>query len=283
MKMSTFEFLGETFSIRLAQPAWFVFGVRKSGSTMLNEAVRYLAQRNDANWVSIPDQLFLSNVDLEGDFSSYIPSRLIHPGNVYGGFRSFPRSLLATPEFVRGRKVLLVRDPRDALVSQYFSLARSHYIPAGSSDSGPRKKLVQLREHMSAISIDDFALLEAAGINDTMLTYSSLLRDSGALILRYEDVIYNKSELLTLLCDHFGWELSAEGRNDILHHIDIRPEAEDVNAFVRKVTPGDYLEKLKPETIEAVNVLVAEAMATFSYNRVSYRPLHQQLISRDQR
>lgn len=70
MTLVAIEYLGVEFQVKQRQPAWFAFGVWKSGSTLLNEILIYLAQRNDANWVSIPDDLFLKNVDFAGDYSS---------------------------------------------------------------------------------------------------------------------------------------------------------------------------------------------------------------------
>ena len=277
------EYLGVEFQIRQRQPAWFAFGVWKSGSTLLNQVLIYLAQRNDANWVSIPDDLFLRNIDFAGDYSSYVPERLIQPGNVYGGFRSFPRSLTALPTFREGRKVLMVRDPRDALVSQYFSFAKSHYIPDGDEGEGPRRDLKRVRKALGTMSIDDFVIQQAASMNEAMMSYRPILSDEQLLVLRYEDIIFNKSELLTILCDHFGWHVNDQDRADILHHVDIRPGKEDASKFIRKVTPGDHIDKLKPETIEAVNRQVKEAMDTFAYSAIAPTPLRRAAVAKPRR
>lgn len=242
---------------------------------MLNEILIYLAQRNDANWVSIPDDLFLKNIDFAGDYSSYIPDRLIQPGNVYGGFRSFPRSLVANKVFQDGRKVLLVRDPRDALVSQYYSFATSHYIPEGDEQTGPRRDLKRVRKEVGTMTIDEFVIQQAPSMNEAMLSYRPILADAQLLVLRYEDIIFNKSELLTIICEHFDWQLGEQDRTDILYHVDIRPTAEDPSQFIRKVTPGDHLQKLQPGTITKVNRLVKEAMDTYAYTVNASTPLRR--------
>ena len=283
MTIVSIDYLGVEFRIKQRQPAWFAFGVWKSGSTLLNQILIYLAQRNDANWVSIPDDLFLRNIDFTGDYSSYIPQQLIQPGNVYGGFRSFPRSLTALPTFIEGPKVLLVRDPRDALVSQYFSYAKSHYIPEGLEGEGPRRDLTRLREETAAMTIDEFVIQQAAAMNEAMMSYRPTLSDEHLLVLRYEDVIFNKSELLTILCAHFGWRLNEQDRADILHHVDIRPDKEDTAKFIRKVTPGDHIDKLKPATINAVNRVVKEAMDTYAYTATASTPLRRAAAAKPRR
>ena len=283
MTIVNVEYLGVEFRIKQRQPAWFAFGIWKSGSTLLFQILTYLAQRNDANWVSIPDDLFQKNIDFVGDYASYIPERLIQPGNVYGGFRIFPRSLAANPTFQEGRKVLMVRDPRDALVSQYFSFAKSHYLPEGDEKSGPRRDLQNVRKLMEQMSIDEFVIQQAPAMNEAMLSYRDLLSDPQLLVLRYEDIIFNKSELLTILCEHFGWRLSEQGRVDILHHVDIRPDKEDAAQFIRKVTPGDHVTKLKPATINAVNRLVKEAMDTYAYSATATTPLRRTAAAKPRR
>lgn len=275
MTFASVNYLGVEFRIKQQQPAWFAFGIWKSGSTLLFQILTYLAQRNDANWVSIPDDLFQKNIDFVGDYSSYIPERLIQPGNIYGGFRIFPRSLAANPTFQAGRKVLMVRDPRDALVSQYFSFAKSHYLPEGDEKSGPRRDLQNVRKLMEQMAIDEFVIQQAPAMNEAMLSYRALLADPQLLVLRYEDVIFSKSELLTILCEHFGWQVNAQDRADILHHVDIRPDKEDAGQFIRKVTPGDHVNKLKPETIAMVNQLTKEAMDTFAYSATVATPLRR--------
>lgn len=276
MTFANIEYLGVDFRIKQRQPAWFAFGIWKSGSTLLFQILTYLAQRNDANWVSIPDDLFQKNIDFVGDYFSYIPEQLIQPGNIYGGFRIFPRSLAANLTFQEGRKVLMVRDPRDALVSQYFSFAKSHYIPEGDDQqSGPRRDLQNARKLVEQMTIDEFVIQQAPGMNEAMLSYRALLSDPQLLVLRYEDIIFNKSELLTILCEHFGWQLNDQDRADILHHVDIRPDQEDAEQFIRKVTPGDHVNKLKPETIASVNLLTKEAMDTFAYLAAVATPLRR--------
>lgn len=265
MPVRNLEYLGIQIPVNITPPACFVFGVWKSGSTLLNEAVRFLAQRNRSNWVSIPDQLFLSNIDLVGGYANHIPDRLVQPGNVYGGFRIFPRSLSANPVFRNGFKVLMVRDPRDALVSQYYSFLKSHCLPDGNDNEGPRRDLVSIRHEVGQVSIDDFAISRAPAMNEAMLSYCQLLSQDSLLLLRYEDAVYRKSEMLTLVCDHFSWELDDQGRRDILHHIDVVPNFEDPSLFIRRVTPGDHIEKLQATTIGVINNLLAESMALYGY------------------
>lgn len=265
MPIVTMQFLGEPFRIAVPKHALFVFGVHKSGSSLLNQVTSRLAQYNDANWVSIPDQLFMKNIDFEVDHDGRIPDRLIHPGNVYGGFRRFPKSLTSNDHFRKGRKILMVRDPRDALVSQFFSVASSHVIPDGDDDEGPRKKITQMRQEVVDLSIDQYVVREAHVMNRVMCGYSDMIHDPSCLIMRYEEMIFSKQNLLRAICDHFEWAGTGQDFNEILQDVDIHPQKERPTQFIRKVTPGDHLVKLTEQTISALNVRLNKAMTLFGY------------------
>lgn len=47
--------------------------------------------------------------------------------------------------------------------------------------------------------------------------------------------------------------------------VDIFPERERVHSRIRSVKPGNHIEKLKPETIERLNVLFAEPLKKHGY------------------
>lgn len=265
MPIEALKYLGEEFSIRMPGPAYFVFGLRKSGSTLLNETVLYLAQRNDVNWVSIPDQLFLANIDFDTDCRRTFPQKLIQPGNVYGGFRVCPNLLGSNELFNSAPKVLMIRDFRDALVSQYFSALKSHFIPQGDDSAGPRRELLNARRSIKKMTIDEFVIGAAPALGKDAMEYQRLIADSNLITIFYENVIFEKNRMITMICEHFGWSVSESGRSDILAHIDVRPTKERANAFVRKVSPGDYLEKLAPDTIAKLNEILHEPMKLFGY------------------
>jgi hypothetical protein len=66
--------------------------------------------------------------------------------------------------------------------------------------------------------------------------------------------------------DRFGWTITDEQAGQLASFVDIRPEKEDPTAFVRHVAPGDYREKLRPETIDKINRKLKPAMELFGYS-----------------
>src|ERR1022692_845783 len=93
----------------------FVLGVVKSGSSLLNMLCSDLARVNRCRFVDVGGVFFDANIPA-ADWSAdvgWLP--IVRPGNMYGGFRAMPRALEDQQIFQASPKVLMVRDPRDAL------------------------------------------------------------------------------------------------------------------------------------------------------------------------
>lgn len=246
-------------------PALFVLGVRKSGSTMLNNACHMLAQANAVNFVDVAAPLFRANVPAGAWAREKHINRIVFPGNAYGGFRVYPSGLRENRRFRLGKKILLVRDPRDALVSEYFSNAYSHRIPKASGEIGVRERLLVQREKALSTSVDAYVLERAELMRRTIAAYEEILEDQGFLLLRYEDIIFAKEKMLRDVAAHFRWQCAADQLAEILSRIDVRPEVERQTEFIRKVTPGDHREKLSSATIGQLNDKFAGVMSRLGY------------------
>ncbi len=261
-------FEGVSFNVdatREDRPAWFVLGIRKSGSSMFNRALKLMAKFNRINWIDIPGDLFSNDVPVPRWRANPAPPGLLHGGNAYGGFRDFPEGLAESPVFEDAIKVLLVRDPRDAIVSEYFSTRQTHSIPEGADDDGARADMLRRREAAQQVTIEDFARTEAGKMADTVGRYIPLLDDPKLLLLRYEDVVFEKAQMIRDVTEHFGWTIQPQQIDNILKWIDVVPTEENPGAFIRKVTPGDHREKLSPEVIAEIDTRLARAMEAFGY------------------
>jgi hypothetical protein len=251
---------------RASEPAFFVLGVRKCGSTLLNNICTALAKANQVQFVDIGEAFFYGNIPAIDWVGDPALGDVIMPGNAYGGFREMPFGLFDNPHFKADPKLLMVRDPRDALVSEYFSNAYSHPIPKASSESDAVAKLmIDQRTDALSLPIDEYVLRRAPGMLNALLAASEAVSLPMARVLRYEDYIFRKDELMRAICAHFNWALDDQLIGLILEWADIRPATEDPLQFVRKVTPGDHREKLQSETIAELNELLRPAMEMFSY------------------
>jgi hypothetical protein len=244
------------------RPCWFVYGVRKSGSSIFNSMVHALAMRQQLHWVDVPGDLFKGGVTVgawQGDAGL---AGLLRPGNVYGGFRNFPAGFIDAPLHRASPKVLLVRDPRDALVSEYFSNAYSHSLPAAGD---ARSQMLDLRREALQQPIEDYVLARADAMTHTLEEYLPLLADPLLRVFRYEDVIARKRVLLTEVGRHFGWAVEPDYLDKVLSWADQQPAEEDPTRFVRKVTPGDHLDKLRPDVIRELDRRLAPVLGAYGY------------------
>lgn len=250
-----------------SRPVWFALGIRKSGSSMFMRAVKLMAKFNAVNWIDLAGDLFENNVPAPRWANTPPPPGLIVGGNCYGGFRDLPAGVAREPAFADAIKVLLVRDPRDAIVSEYFSTRGTHSLPkfAEGSDDGAKEDLLRRREAAQTVTVEDFARAEGRRMAETVERHIPLLGDPRLLVLKYEDVIFDKARMVTDVVRHFGWAITNAQVEAILKWIDVVPQKEDPSAFIRKVTPGDHREKLSHPAIAQLNADLAHAMEAFGY------------------
>lgn len=143
-------------------PAFFVFGLQRSGSTLLNRVVESMAEANGIPFINVGRRFFEANIDVPDFRTDTEMLRLIRPGNVYGGFRQMVLPFINYPFNKQCPKVLLVRDPRDSLVSQYFSDCYAHPIPDPMGDVDDVKLVMERRRRWArSLSIDEYVIQAA--------------------------------------------------------------------------------------------------------------------------
>jgi len=247
-------------------PAFFVLGVRKSGSSLLNNMCKALGQFIGHRLINVGGDLFFANISVPDWQRDPALSTILRPGNLYGGFRNMPLGMADHPIFAEGRKILLIRDPRDALVSEYFSNAFSHPIPPPSPAGNTVTSMLEKERATTRVTeIDDYVLRRAKLMVGTMLEYVEVANMPSTLLLKYEDYIFEKRAMIRLIANHFGWPVEDGFITKIISWADVRPAKEEPTAFIRKVTPGDFKEKLRGDTIDRLNDLVKPAMDAFGY------------------
>ena len=192
--------------------------------------------------------------------------QLFRAGRMHGGFRTPHTRFMESPVYRAARKILLVRDPRDALVSQYFSILSTHSSPAvNHGKGGATEQLLMQRARAALQSIDDYVLQNARSFLETMRQYVPLLQDEQLTLFRYEDVILDKEPWLRRLLEIAEMPLERPFIDGVMQRVDIMPASEDPSRFIRKVVPGDHLVKLRRATIESLNLVFADVADVFGY------------------
>ena len=177
--------------------------------------------------------------------------------------------------------ILHLRDPRDVLVSMFYSYC---YMHAGEieADTGYRKEV-------AAAGIDRFVLdmvgdpfYEYRGdygigsrykknvgtVLDRYERYvTELLGRANTIAVSYEEMVLAFPSWLEKICRAFDLTNPEETRAVVTarHANSVAAGEEDVRSHKRKVTPGDHREKLRPETIRRLDQIFAPMLDKLGY------------------
>lgn len=177
---------------------------------------------------------------------------------VFGGM------IAEIPDLEKFKVVLVVRDPRDILVSDYYSIAYSHAIPDGEK----KKIYLSRRESALASTLDEYVLNSAPKLQSVFERYEMHLFPvcPSVHVARYEDMVENFPEWFDSLVSACGMEISKTFRQNLVEkHEARRPKGENIHKHLRKGMPGEHREKLRPETVEQLNKIFEEPLTRFNY------------------
>jgi hypothetical protein len=183
-------------------------------------------------------------------------------GYCYRGYRQFPDYLSASG-IAKSKKVLLIRDPRDILVSDYFSVAFSHTLPPSG---GIREEMLKLREFAKRVGVDEYCLSRIGFCKSEFEGYRAML-GGDIRLYRYEDVIFEKAKWMADMLTYFDVAVPGAVVEAIATELDVRPDRERPTEHVRQVTPGNHRRHLSAATVEELNRKFAAILERHSYLR----------------
>jgi len=177
---------------------------------------------------------------------------------VFGGM------ILGIPSLEKFKVVLVVRDPRDILVSDYYSIAYSHAIPEGE------KKQIYLSRRETALTsnLDEYVLYSANKLLAVFEKYKNHLfpQCTHVHVARYEDMVVDFPSWLDALLSSTGMEIPSAMRLQLIrNHEERRPKGENIHSHLRKGMPGEHREKLQSGTIEKLNCIFEAPLGRFNY------------------
>lgn len=158
--------------------------------------------------------------------------------------------------------ILHLRDPRDTLVSSFFSTAYSHVLKLDKNTLGPTPVD---RQRALEMGIDRYVLYK--GKEKYLERYNNyideLLPLENVTLVRYEQMVTDFPSWLTKVLPAFQFP----DPDSVLSHCTEKYKDEfkrgpGAHPHKRKVTPGDYKEKLKPDTIRQLEDMYSEVLET---------------------
>ncbi len=172
-----------------------------------------------------------------------------------------------------------LRDPRDVLTSLFYSLTYSH--PKKEKWFNPSD---QTRKQWEQEGIDHFVLdKKETYIQRYTMLCEQLLNHPNVVFLKYETMVTDYSTWLKGFLSAFEHipipdkrilGLFSKSRNQLdlfqqfykKHKNDFSVSEENVYKHRRQITPGDYLRKLKPTTIQTLNEDFEEILIQLGYD-----------------
>jgi len=201
----------------------------------------------------------------ERDIKSVLPSRaIITP--LYIGFENY----LSIKKPDRYKAFYVMRDPRDLIVSTYFSSKNSHQL-AGN--------MYKTRKTLNSMSFTEGMIFiirqkQERGHFDALRSWRHAPEeDSNVLLLRYEDLTGPGSHnTFKLLLQHCDIKLPEDTLEALLNDYSFRklsggrkPGEEDTHSHYRKGTTGDWKEYFNEEITAAFKRYAGDLVSYLGY------------------
>ncbi len=181
--------------------------------------------------------------------------------SVFGGF------VEGIPDLEKYMMLLVIRDPRDILVSRYYSISYNHPLPAPVS--GKFIEFITKRNKARNMDIDSFAIEKSDLVLDIFERYRVLLlkNHSNVYLTRYEDMLDDFHSWLISILDYCELKLDKKDVEILIReNKEIKPVKEDKQNRYRRGVAGDFREKLSSKTIDYLNIKFENVIKTFDYS-----------------
>jgi hypothetical protein len=243
------------------------FSLNKAATQYTKNILRAIAAENGLTpvgmneWAFSSRQPYLDHLSVQ-EMQAY--KQVFKPkGYLYSVFGGMVEGIDHMEDY---RIILMVRDPRDILVSHYFSTAYSHALPGEGSDK--REAFLEKREKAKAQNIDAFVREQAPRLKNNMERYQRLLTDRWphTHLLTYEAMTNDFEGWLQKLIAASGCRVSDNLLKRLHHHHALKtPKTENIHAHNRSGKTGDFRNKLKPDTIDWLNDFFAPQLHRLGY------------------
>lgn len=233
------------------------FTVHKSASTFLVTFLKDLAQIS--GHVHIDINGFFASKGQKGKLlqenASFLNSIFYTKGYIYGPLRNY----LPVPNLSHYPVVIILRDPRDVLTSQYFSIKNTHPLIT--------PQLIRRREKANSTGIDEHVIEQSDRFLKTYEAYiKNVLHRPNVLLVKYEDMIKDFNTFLQLINKHAQLQLNDEQLKMLDRSDQFKMKGEDTSSHKRKIISGDYKEKLQADTISFLNRKFKTVLLELAYS-----------------
>lgn len=244
---------GKTFQ-HCNRKSLIYFTTHKCASTFIYSVFSYLS--NQSCLIHADLDGYINNLEKNHDLiyskEIFLKNAFRTTGFIYGPIRRYRN----VPNMEQYNVVLMLRDPRDVLVSMYFSLLYSH--------STTSKKLKKSRKKYRNFTIDSFVL---DNLDYYRKVYEEYLdaknKNENIFFFSYEYIFQNPKTFIKSLGDLVGIEVGKSYMDKLVEDQMKFPSKEDIYSHKRSGRPGQYKSKLRSDTVEILNNDLAHVLNGF--------------------
>lgn len=185
------------------------------------------------------------------------------PGCFYGPLRTASDDVLRLPH----KAILMVRDPRDVLVSLHHNHAWEPRTPIAGGDQAAGEVEREMRD-ARAMTLDAFVRHMARPDSHVMQTFrayrTTLLGSPRVLLTRYETMLGDPVAWLDPIVRHLDWPPDRTLRDGVLVS-DPPRQASRAGSGLREARPGAHARDLAPETRALLAERLRDVLDAFGY------------------
>ena len=261
------QLIAHTHQTDCLHPSILHFSVNRAATQYVKSILRRCAIANALTNVGLHDYAFYVDFPYLNTLSKAEMQHYVHVFKPHGyAYSVFGGMIEGIPQLESYRTVLMIRDPRDILVSGYYAVAYSHFSPG---QTAKKQQFMALRQQAQSDDIDDYVRQQCDRLCDIFWRYQNLLVEPypNVYVTRFEDMVSDFPRWLSALLEHCELEISDSFYQTLLaEHVRLTPRTENVKRHVRKGIVGDYLEKLHPSTIDYIQLKYTEILRIFKYS-----------------
>jgi len=236
-----------------------MFALHRGGSSITARLLQLVLDAAGYRLVDEARRYYQAGYALD-DIPSAFFATLAPTGVLYGPFRSYPQTMRLA-NLAPLARLLIVRDPRDCLVSTFYAQRGPH------DRMDLRRGLTRLPTQLDdADDIDDFCVRAADTVRRHLDGMRLLcLHYPDTLVYRYEDIFADPCGWLCGVVARLGLSVPAEAFDQARLEAVFDADGEDAARHHRQGHPGDHHRKLSRRTAMYLAEFFAAQLAFFGY------------------
>lgn len=164
------------------------------------------------------------------------------------------------------KSLFFLRDPRDAVISNFYSFAYTHRLPNNQAN---RESFLVYRDRVRNQGIDAYCLQYA---NQWMIKMFGAYKDvydicDDKMYISYDDFAENPPDFIKRVCAYFEISLPDDVAATLAESAAPQREGAPVLEHKRSGKSGQYMDELRPETVTQLNEMLAPVLDAWGFAR----------------